>query len=338
MTHRLDHRSLPRSIWIGLALLCVAAGTHCNLTSPAEEKTSVADAPGVGSPTLLAEKPEPPPQSLFYPLQLGNRWDYARTFTAQISPDGGEPESPITTEATIESEITGTEELFGRAYWVQENRWNEEGEEFTEWVRFRQDRRGLYEADVPLQQPPASRAEPPSNGGRRAVRVAAAAPSGNAIRQRLAHVHPAYVVALEKILARRHALHAALRATQSGPRITAPPGGAEDRELVRLQYPLRPGARWTVVADPLIESTVEGREELQLPIGRRVATRIRIHSEILGPNDRAAAWVDRCGELKFEFHFEGEATNEDGERIGDVVADEVMVVTGIEVSRGGCAR
>jgi hypothetical protein len=287
---------------------------------------------------LLAEKPKPPPQSLFYPLELGNRWDYARTFTAQVFPDGGEPESPITTEATIESEITGTEELFGRTYWVQENRWNEEGEASVDWIRFRQDRRGLYEADVPLSQPPASRAEPLPHGGRRSVRVAAAPASGDAIRQRLGRAHPAYVVALEKILERRRALHAALRAIRPGPRIAAPPGGGEDGELVRLQYPLRLGAHWTVLTDPLFESTVEGREKLQLPIGRRVATRIRIDSELLGPNDRAYFWVDRCGELKFEAHFEGEATNENGERIGELVADEVMAVTAIEVSRRGCAR
>jgi hypothetical protein len=318
---------------IAIALGVWTAG--CELTSPGDTEPFFSAPEAVPDTGDLA-KPEPPSQSLFYPLELGNRWDYARSFTAQVFPDAGDPEQPMTVEATIESEVTGTEELLGRTYWVQENRWNEEGNEFVNWARFRQDRRGLYEANISISQPPASEAPASAYGGRRAVRVAGA---GKAMLERAQSLHPAYRKAFEDMLERRWVLHAAVRTMQSGPGIAAPPGGVETGELTRLQYPLHRGAHWTINADPLFEATVGGREKIELPIGRRVATRIRIDSATFGPNDRAYFWYDRCGELMLQVHFEAEATNDQGERIGDVVGDEVMMVTNIDlVRRGGCTR
>src|SRR5881296_2929127 len=56
---------------------------------------------------------------LFYPLDLGNHWTYARTFSVQIVPVGAPPEPPRVFRSTMDADLVGTKERFGREYVVQ---------------------------------------------------------------------------------------------------------------------------------------------------------------------------------------------------------------------------
>ena len=107
----------------------------------------------------------------------------------------------------------------------------------------------------------------------------------------------------------------------------------------RHRYPLRPGRSWTIREFPFYGSTVERRDIIDLPAGRRAAWRIRIDSVFLGPEDEVYLWFSRCGRLALYSRFVGTAVDENGEVIGTFVTEDNEVLEGLAIQgRSSCDR
>jgi len=270
--------------------------------------------------------------NLFYPLQLGNHWGYEFTLSFYIIPDGGPPGPAFGLSQPRDRDLVCIEDRAGRSY-VVERRSYPGG--LFDWVRYRQDGAGLYEADVESPLPP----DCAGVSGRQTFDAeGVAAASGEAawagVEAKLTDPAKqlAYRAAWERIQARALALRQALGAAPGIPR-TAAGGGVEPGEITRLEYPLHPGARWMIRADPRFESIVEGAEVLDLAVGHVPGWRIRIESVFFGPDDRVRIWYGRGGFLKLEAYFEGIATDPSGNRLGRLISEESEVLT--EVTLGG---
>jgi hypothetical protein len=230
----------------------------------------------------------------------------------------------MTIHTDITRDLTGTEEISGLVYTlmretlVSTSPANPDGSTYTTWVRYRQDANGLYESDV--TGPPASSSVAASEV---AVRAGAEFPAS--LRTR---VPAAQVAAYErgwgalqrKISALRDLVAAPLRATD-----------VASGEITRLDYPLHPGASWTIREDPHFSSTVEGLDQLSIPAGRFNAYRIRINSQFFGPEDTVHLWMSRSGQLQFLYRLVEPATDEDGNVIGEFIATHDEVVDAVSL-------
>jgi hypothetical protein len=266
-------------------------------------------------------------QQSFFPLAIGNRWHAASDdHVATIPSGGGPPIDEMTIHTDITRDLTGTEEISGLVYTlmretlVSTSPANPGGSTYTTWVRYRQDANGLYESDV--TGPPASSS---------VVAAAAAARAGAEFPASLrARVPAARVVAYEKawealqrkIVALRNVVADPLRATD-----------VASGEITRLDYPLHPGASWTIREDPHFRSTVEGLDQLSIPAGRFNAYRIRIDSQFFGPEDTVHLWMSRSGQLQFLYRLVEPATDEEGNVIGEFVATHDEVVDAVLLVR-----
>lgn len=271
-----------------------------------------------------------------YPLQLGNRWHYRRIVAFETTLTGQEPTPPEIFRASVQQELIGIEALFGRDYVVQE-RVIDEGEMgiTTQWVRFRQDRSGLYEADVPLNQPPillgaVSIADP------HAIEYL---PAAWHIPGDGHHTSPT-LAAVRQQLVRRMEL---VRQVRAGLASLDPSLGKDalENELTRLLYPLHTGQTWVLREDPHVRFTVEGLQVMRLRCGVFPAWRLRLDAEFFGPNDRAVFWVGRVGFVGMAARFEGDVVDLEGNVIGTMRGQEREVLTRFELQRhrrGGGAR
>jgi len=320
-----------------LAAACGGCGSAVEPVAPApapgNESALRAVLAGEGLPTETGSA-----AGSFYPLQLGNHWGYHRTFTVQVIPDVGPIPRPFVYRARRDRDLVCIEELAGRSY-VVERRVETSGiSRSTFWVLHRQDESGLYEADVALSQPPACEA-----AGTRRV-LPAGAGTGRADEEAWTAVsagltdsgqRAAYRAAWERIQARLAAIR---RAPGTGfaraSRPEEPRGGVLPGEITRLEYPLYPGAAWEIRPDPRFASTVESAEALDLAIGSLPSWRIRIESELFGSSDRVHLWYGRSGFLALAAHFEGEATDEKGNRIGRLIAEESDRLVELSLSQG----
>ena len=242
----------------------------------------------------------------FYPLTLGNHWEYARTFTVQVFPTDGPPSPTLMSLATLDKDLIGTEQRFGRVYVVQLETYREEQGEFQIRFLYRQDRGGLYNADPgPLSGKTTTR-------GRERNTIEALADRSTRIDPTLRSHRQSILRLLEK-----HELVRALALSGRAPELDRPRPGPLPGEIALLRYPLHTHRQWIVREDPLFVYTVEGQEVLDLPAGRFNGWRIEIDlPDLFGPNDRAHVWYGRDGQLKLAAHFEGEATDEAGNVVG----------------------
>ena len=253
----------------------------------------------------------------YYPLAIGNRSSYTGISRYRVNDDPW-----METVYGEERELTGFEDLNGRTYMVEtQNRIENQDTISTYWIRYRQDRAGLYEADVSVTQPPgslASGAAPAriNPGEREWHRLAASIPPEH---------HDSYRRAWEQITTRMRAL----RALVESPELAAaarPPGSVQPDELTRLMYPLYPGQTWIIRADPLFTSEVQIHEVLRLPVGRFGAWRIRILSELFGKQDRVYMWYGRSGFLKLTADLVGVATDELGNPVGTINSQDRLLL------------
>jgi hypothetical protein len=310
-----------------ITLGCSPAGQSDNETSPLAGASVEAE--------LLDETAclKPGNKGRFYPLAIGNVWFYSRVFSL----DG-----EITSTSQITQELVGHEELFGRTYVLEESRLTESAfggtRVFTTWVRFRQDRAGLYEA---IKQPPTTTGGRPSPKGDGRNITLAAGQSG--VDWLVSKVAPGdQFAAYRAALIRNLELHEMIRdlaRSASFATAASPPGGPKTEEITRLRYPLHPGQSWTIRESPFFGSTVEQREILALPVGRRAAWRIRIDSELFGPDDEVYLWYSRCGRLGLYARLEGVAMDENGDVIGTFVTEENELLEGLDLKdRPACDR
>lgn len=208
----------------------------------------------------------------FYPLEVGNHWQYDRVFTLQFAPDA-DPSDTIRSE--VSRELIGQELMNGRQYVVEEQiilQDSRPGEVFTNLTHYRQDLSGLYYLDTS-----------PTN-----LVEATTAEIGT------------HQAALDEVIQRL----SLLRKGALGARAAGKPGGAFVDEVMLLQYPLRPGASWVLREDPRFVYTVEGVETLDLPVGKQLGYRIRVDLGLEpDPNSSVHVWFGRIGFLGYRISF-----------------------------------
>ena len=312
----------PRSGILVLTCCAVLAAGCLRAVEPTSRSAGDARLDGRGAAALVG-----PDARGFYPLELGNRWLYSDNNLVQIIPSGGPPEAPFEEQGSIAMEMACTETVGERQYEVEHATYSAPGGGTETWVRYRQDRTGLYELDVSTSDRPAC-----AGGATAMLRPASATTT---LVDRALAARPEYRPArstLEQLERRRAALDEILSGRS---RLTTQQ--VLEGELTRLAYPLRQGAQWAIRTDPAFTATVEGTDALDLPAGRFHGYRIRIEAPgLFGSNDRVLTWYDRHGALQLVAHFEGVMTDADGNVTGMVIIDETRKLE--ELSLVGSGR
>jgi hypothetical protein len=310
----------------GAAVLLCAAMTLA-ACSVVDTDTTVPDgallarsvAPG-GSPAVAET-----PRSEFYPLEVGNRWEYSGSQTLWMV--GG---YPVTMHSYESRTLTGYETLFDREYLIEEQAviLSSMPPAVLYWLRYRQDKAGLYEADV-------SMTDPPGDDGAGALRTTGSLSPWPRLFAELAARTPddkrdVFETARE-LMRQKLALVGQVLGGTGRAMLAGPPGGVLPDEITRLRYPLHVGQEWVVRETPLFSSVVEGHEVLDLPAGRFGGWRIRMASEMFGPNDRVLLWYGRDGLLSIYARLEVEVTGPTGEPEGTMVSEETLVLEKVEI-------
>jgi hypothetical protein len=245
-----------------------------------------------------------------YPLAVGNRWDYDLHLRVTMV-TGGVPQPPEIIDSSVRDEITGTQQIGDRTYYLQQET-NPvivgPGRLLPNYViPLRQDLSGLYEREIVTFFPAAG-----TEAMRAYVARAVARPAERPAFER------AYVKLMAQLAAaRRDAATFALPHS----------GGPDLSELALLRYPLFPGARWAVRESPNFGRAVVRRERIVVPAGAFAAWQVRGESELYGPRDRVVFWYASVGLVRMSFHYESEATDEAGNVVGHVVGDQDQLLS-----------
>jgi len=316
-----------------LMIAMMALISACDVTD-----TGTAD---MESPSLLAGKealfsngvgPDNLGQGAFYPLDIGNSWIY----TGERSMSIGDYESYHLSVQEMRS-LTGTEELFGREYTLEKQVIILSGgigpdDTITYWCRYRQDRAGLYEADIAANDPPGKDGDAVGPSGENLNRVhhwdvlwqksierLESIDEETVERARTAHFNK--INAVYELLGRKDG-----RAL-----LTSPPGGILPDEIQRLRYPMHPRQEWIIRNAPLFYAVVDRQEVLDLPAGMINGWRIRYYNEFLDENDLVYFWYGRRGFLGMTAHLE---TEMDGV-YGTVISDEDLFLESYDLEDKG---
>jgi hypothetical protein len=267
----------------------------------------------------------------FYPLASGNRWHYDGRFAVRIvAPDGEtieddellyEVDQHQTCVVTIGDRDYLTEEIVRRG-----------GGTFVMWVRYRQDVRGLYEADVTGLEPSCQlRVDAPG-----AAVAEAGASWAEAWQRAIAGVtdpgrRAAFERAWQEVRARIDVVRGETIAPDAQLRPSFGVGGPLAGELLRLSYPLAPGRRWIIRESPRFTAIVEAPDVLELAPGLLSGWRIRYDNEFLGRNDRVHVWYGPQGLLQLTSHIETDAVDEGGSVIGRLITEDVQVLDELDL-------
>jgi hypothetical protein len=269
----------------------------------------------------------------FYPLQIDNHWLFHKQVITAIVPNEGDPSPPYVEDRFVDHRLICVEPRDGRDYTVDQV--DDTGPNGVDraWIRLRQDRTGLYEADVPLQEPPPCAIDAPAVarhvGGATAdidAIVSRLAPGGYPSRQ------AAVRSAIERLRARL-AIAVALGRSAGASSTTGSAATAAAGELTRLRYPLRVGAHWVVRTGPGIAFTanIEAADVLDLGVGRLRGFRIRLRSEAFGPTDVVRVWYGPSGYLQLESHLQADAVDVFGQVVGRVIVDDKETLVFVQV-------
>ncbi len=258
----------------------------------------------------------------YFPLAIGNSWTY--TGESSISMEGSEQYSILINETRT---LVGTEVLFDREYVLEKQEITQIGldEITTYWLRYRQDRAGLYEADVSIINPP----------GADRYKISSSDDNSDSYRDRWTSLWKQLADNLKSIdnetIERARIIHFNKisminellgRSANSAMLTSGPPGGVLPDEIQRLRYPLHPRQEWIIRDTPLFYSFVESHEVLDLSAGRMTGFKIRIYNEFLEENDIVYLWYGRCGYLGMYAHFETDMRDAEGNIIGTMISDE----------------
>ena len=314
-----------------LTIIIISLSAACNIIDTGAGNTEFQN-------TLTSEQeaifskgsgPNNPGQGEFYPLDIGNSWTYKGERSMSI----GDYESYHLSVQEMRS-IVGTEELFGREYMLEEQaiiagRVIGPDDTITYWVRHRQDRAGLYEADVPMNDPPGEDSDAANLPGEN---LNTDLDRWNELWKRsveeLEYIDPeavenAKIAHFNKI----NAVNELLGRKTGSALLTGPPGGILPDEIQRLRYPLHPEQEWVVRDSPLFFTIVEGMDVLDLPAGRMNGWRIFIYNEFLDDNDIVHFWYGRQGFLGMTVHLETE-----DDLFGVIISDENLFLESYDLT------
>ncbi len=312
--------SLYPTFLLFLAIVTVAlpgcGGEEAALTAP-----TGLDAVVSSSPDLAAAAPgETRGAHNEYPLEAGNWWDYEGSLTFMV-----EGEMPETDLFTREHRIWGVEELFGREYVVEKRTIDigtAQGPSLS-WIRNRQDKTGLYEADYPITVPPAGwnpeGAEATASVSWRAAIDRICLPGHPGVDERNMK---AFIEARERLLAKMEAVERLRATTQLSVRAGRKDGGVLEDEITRLAYPLRPGQEWVIRDDPFFGAMVTEREKVEAPAGTFSCFRIKISSAMFGNDDTVYQWFGKEGLIGMFAHLESEMVDPSGISLGHLISEE----------------
>jgi hypothetical protein len=257
-------------------------------------------------------------QGGFFPLTIGNLWYYRNLVRVRIVPADGSAPTFSTQVFTSDREMFCSESRNGTEYRVMRNVDVGPNGTSVAWRRYRQTGAGLFQLnrdfDVP---PPCARPNEPSAWPAGPGRDEALA---SLVDARPAGEQAAWRDALTRLDRRMTLVRAAAGLVPMGlPRVGDPLLG-ENTELV---YPLERKARWVVSQDEpfLLTAEVEGVDELNLSAGRFSGYRIRLFSDVLGPNDWIRVWYGPAGFLQAFAHAELDAVDIGGNVIGTAFVD-----------------
>ncbi len=238
-----------------------------------------APGPASSSPDGRLARGLPETRRPFFPLRLGNRWNYSyeATYTREdCAPELGSL-PPWRVLSVSEHELTCTRQVAGRLLFVDrvtttvtEAPWISVPQTGTGWLFYRQDEIGLYLGGFVGSSPPCEEVGTPVQ-----LASARAAVFGGPFQS----TNPALFEA----------------GLPSG--LLAEPG----RETKILSYPLHVGARWAWDPNGLVGGTVEAVDVLDLAIGRVPAYRIGSYG--LPPGWKITWWYSRAGLLKRVDHW-----------------------------------
>jgi hypothetical protein len=231
---------------------------------------------------------------------VGNHCFYTRRTTIRIVSHEGVPLDTTVVTGTKDVRIVGIKEIAGRSYAVEQDVIREMGQpDVRQELDWRQDESGLYLLEAPLREA----ASLESGSSSRALRLL-----GHRMKRGLSQVSE------DSLSAKLASVAPVLEARLMPGRPQLPV-----EELVRLRYPLRANAAWTVRQTPRLTARVEALETLDLPTGPTPAWRIQFDSERLGPHDRVHMWYGPAGCLATRIHLETEAVDQSGNPIGTAV-------------------
>jgi hypothetical protein len=131
----------------GTLILVIASIAGCRLGFLAPASRTVA--PSIGPAGPLSAAAEGP---ALYPLEIGNRWHYALVQDFHWTDASGTPQSAHL-ESSLESELRCVTSKDSRSYTAQRTLQFGATANYTSWIYLRQDRFGLYEADIPTPPP-----------------------------------------------------------------------------------------------------------------------------------------------------------------------------------------
>jgi hypothetical protein len=233
------------------------------------------------------------------PLEPNDAWDYD-IHTRYVTVTCAGSQDPVLTSAELHIQLS---ETFGAAsgYVTQSETWMEAGSSpIMSTFLCRQDRTGLYVLDSP-------------------PRLAATTAEPGVPEAALASVRPAQHEAFRRAGAE---LAQRMRIARDAAQWGWHRGGALPGEITVLRYPLRIGARWAVRPDGSFSRVVVGHDALQLPAGAFRAWRLSGLSTLYGPNDVVHFWYSPAGFMQMVMHIEANATDDQGNVIGKVMADQ----------------
>jgi hypothetical protein len=268
----------------------------------------------------------------FYPLNIGNIWDYQGGGTLRaLSGDGGLPGDELTYAFTETRRLIGTTHHEGTPYIVEEQIHHEIPESpygpFTSWFRLRQDPQGLFGLDTLLQ-------DPPEMDGNRTVAAAARPFTRHTLGVDVASLRHGNTstASIERFATRVEMFQDVARGLARRGDSPSPSG----LELKILVYPLHPGLAWSTRPDFPWPFRVNRMDILDTPAGRISAFRIDVNpfGNLIQEGEWIRVWYSRSGFVGYSIHTFSEGTDEDGEPTGiTFVADESMWLTSMHLER-----
>lgn len=322
-------RSPATFAWLAAFLLVLAVGCgRSRLPAPTSP-----DGFGGAAPLALGRAADAPAEGAgFYPLELGTAWHYTGRARFVEMIEGAPPAVVFDETRTMDGEIICVESLAGRDYVVERRLTREGGMEYVEYLRNREDPSGLYQADVAINSAPSCAVD-----GAVAVRPGAESGSGAAPRLNLGGLAPDRRLRVEAAAREVERRLGPLRAMLPIALASGRPGGVAAGEITRLRYPLHRGQRWVIRDEPdfLFESWDEGMTVLDTPSGRFPAHRIRVGSNLFGPDDVVELFYSRSGFLGLSVHMLTPETDDSGNPVGLLAYDDVLRLESLSLAGPG---